>query len=65
MGEHDEIKDRMAKDEEVVRVVREAVQSTVADQSRRGYPIVAWRDGRTVWIAADGTVSTEPPEQPQ
>jgi len=46
--------DLMKDSDRFMREVNKAVQNTLRVHKMLGYPVVAWRDGRVVWV---------PPEQ--
>lgn len=50
----------LAQDELIDRALRKAARHAVRQHWAAGYPVAEWRNGRTVWIAPDGTVLDTP-----
>ena len=55
----------LAQDDLIDRVLRKAARHAVRQHWAAGYPVAEWRNGRTVWIAPDGTVLDTPKRQGQ
>ena len=44
------VSDRMRDDEGMLDAMAEAIYETVREHKLLGYPIVVWKDGKSVWI---------------
>lgn len=46
------IADRFVSDDEVDKVVTDAVRNAIREHARKGHEVVVWEDGRPVWKPA-------------
>jgi hypothetical protein len=51
----EEVYERFADDDEVVRAAQDAVRRTLAEHRRKGQQVVVWRDGRPVRVNLKAT----------
>lgn len=55
------IADRFVSDDEVDKVVTDAVRNAIREHARKGHEVVVWEDGRPVWKPAP---EVEPKSEP-
>lgn len=47
---HEAIAKRFNEDDQVDRLIREAVRKAIKRHFAAGEPVVVWRDGKAVWV---------------
>jgi len=52
LHDRETIADRFVSDDEVDKVVTNAVRNAIREHARKGHEVVVWEDGRPVWKPA-------------
>lgn len=55
---HDSIAKRFNTDEQVDKLIREAVRKAIAKHFSAGEQVVVWRDGKAVWVGKEELTET-------
>lgn len=55
------VSERMCDSKAMTKAIKEAVYEAVREHKLLGYPIVVWKDGKSVWIPPE-EIELTPPE---